>query len=156
VGYSLLTHLLPSAIVKWRSNGLDIREALKAEILIDQPAMMDRLVRMKLIERDIEDWEQSDCCKSVTAAIEAGDWVTPSDQKQYERSESAKAQLLAIKARAESFFKSKNALLGRVFAASGYRFTPGPQRKHLDWALIEVVTSRLATNTVSSWQHPSP
>lgn len=79
------------------------------------------------------------------------EFSTPTDEARYKRFQDNINQLLAIKQhKAEKIFVTGDALLGRVFADSGYRFTPCPMRRQLDWALIEVVTPRIGSNNVSN------
>lgn len=53
----------------------------------------------------------------------------------------------------QTYWDSGNALLGEVYAASGYRTRAAADHRakvHMDWALIEVSSDRLGNNTVSS------
>ncbi|EER36451.1 conserved hypothetical protein [Histoplasma capsulatum H143] len=135
-------------IKKWREKGMTVNEATTANIRIDQPAIKDHLARMNMIEQRKVDWMKSPLQKRVKEAMINDEFIISRDEAFYKHSEAAINQSLVIKNKAEKFFATGNALLGRVFAASGYRSTPNPDRRQLDWALIQVVTPRIGSNNV--------
>lgn len=127
-----------------------VDQAKSANILIDQPALKDHMKRMELIEEATEDWMKSPIRERIEAAVSNNEFITPTDEAQYKRFQDNINQLLTIKHKAEKFFAAGDALLGRVSAASRYRFTSFPMKRQLDWALIEIVTPRIGSNNVSN------
>ncbi|PGH30393.1 hypothetical protein GX50_06829 [[Emmonsia] crescens] len=133
---------------EWREKGMSVNQAKAANILIDQPALKDHLERMNMIKRREAEWMKSSLRKRIKDAMTNDEFIIPSDEASYKRTEAAINKSLTIKDKAENFFATGNALLGRVFAGSGYRTTPNPDRRQLDWALIQVVTPRIGSNNV--------
>lgn len=129
---------------------MSVNQAKAANILIDQPALKDHLERMNMIKRREAEWMKSSLRKRIKDAMTNDEFIIPSDEASYKRTEAAINKSLTIKDKAENFFATGNALLGRVFAGSGYRTTPNPDRRQLDWALIQVVTPRIGSNNVSN------
>ncbi|EER42729.1 conserved hypothetical protein [Histoplasma capsulatum H143] len=137
---------LSKDVKEWRETGMRVDQAKSA--LIDQPALKDHMKRMELIKEATENWMKSPVRERIEAAMSNNEFITPTDEARYKRFQDNINQLLTIKHKAENFFATGDALLGRVFAASGYRFTPCPMRRQLDWALIEVVTPRIGSNNM--------
>lgn len=143
-------HVDNQTVARWRLKGISINEAKNANIQLDQPALKDHVARMRIIEQNKTHWRNSSHYQNVNKAINNDEFVVPHDKKIFDRSESILAQSLCLKDRAEEFFSSGRSLLGRVFAASGYRLSPGDERRHLDWSLIQVTQIRLGKNHVSN------
>ncbi|KAG5288483.1 14-3-3 protein epsilon [Histoplasma capsulatum G186AR] len=139
---------LSKDVKEWRETGMRVDQAKSANILIDQPALKDHMKRMELIEEATEDWMKSPIRERIEAAVSNNEFITPTDEAQYKRFQDNINQLLTIKHKAEKFFAAGDALLGRVSAASRYRFTSFPMKRQLDWALIEIVTPRIGSNNV--------
>ncbi|OAX78416.1 hypothetical protein ACJ72_07276, partial [Emergomyces africanus] len=131
---------------KWREQGITINEAEIANIRVDMPALKDHLGRMNMINEMETEWMELPLRNRVQFARANNEFVIPSDEIAYRRTEAEMNQSIAIKDKAERFFATGNALLGNVFAASGYRMTRSPGRRQLDWALIQVVSSRIGKN----------
>lgn len=116
----------------------------------DMPAIMDHIETVKDIKSDLLELD-SEAHKEIARKLgDPSDAVIPSERQSYERVQKfidGKRQILS---RAEDFFAKKKQALGDVFAASGLRqaFPPSGPSHSYDWALINVVQSRLSTNKV--------
>ncbi|OJD09966.1 hypothetical protein AJ78_08830 [Emergomyces pasteurianus Ep9510] len=139
---------LSKDINKWREAGITVNDAKIANIGVDMPALKDHLTRMNMIKAREAEWMESPLRNLVQNARANNEFIIPNDEVTYGGIEAEINQSLAIKDEAEKFFATGNALLGRVFAASGYRMTGSIDRRQLDWALIRVVSSRIGNNSV--------
>ncbi|KLJ08235.1 hypothetical protein EMPG_16331 [Blastomyces silverae] len=132
----------------WTEQRISVNQAKAANILIDQPALKDYRERMDLIDQTRAEWMKSSLRKRVKEAMSNNEFISPKDEAHYIMSEAKVNQLRAIQSKADRFLATGNILFGKVFAGSGYRRALTPARRQLDWALIEVFTSRIGSNNV--------
>jgi hypothetical protein len=119
---------------------------------VAHPSCRDLLDTIEHYQEEIELLQADKLRRTVEARTDQGAPIALSQPRHSEMIEKTIGVLQQAKADAENFMASDGHYFGKVFAASGLRFSR--RQTTLDWALIEVEERRISTNEVCS-QLPS-
>jgi hypothetical protein len=136
----------------WNRNGVFVSDKnAKDKLYPMQPSERDMNDKLEGLQNDISRVERDKEYQDGEEKLRNGELFGPAKGMHLAQSRSLHT-LRALKAKIEAFRANKRAILGTVFAASGFttqRKPGGTELRHLDWALIKMPAWRMGDNSVS-------
>ena len=118
---------------------------------MDMPCRLDHLETISLYKEAIN-WVDTVAHSAIKIRLEyPQDFHIPMERTKYERTEAAITREKVKLRKAQEFFPIHNERFGHVFTSSGLReqYQPGTPSVSLNWALINIYSSRISKNNVS-------
>ncbi|KAE8150227.1 hypothetical protein BDV25DRAFT_140064 [Aspergillus avenaceus] len=150
---------------KWRKTGIKPGDKDASRLLVvDSPGYLDMEGMEKYFNDCIGDIRDDKFFKQIEEAENAGDFIIPRDQKEYDILISVVQNFQRGKDRAEEYKYGEEYKLGTVFASSGLQEglckttqNEGNYHSVLDWALIKPQAPReLGSNRLNTYSSESP
>ncbi|KAM5430396.1 hypothetical protein McanMca71_005692 [Microsporum canis] len=145
--YGLTTHHCVTAIkstADWDRHGIKPGDP-ENELTLDYPSLRDHNLAIDHYREEIELFSKLETYTSAKQRLEEEDpSVSRNERQAYEYVKGQIEVLEETLVHAHNFYQHGQLLLGKVYASSGYRMNPN--KRILDWALIEVPSDRTTQN----------